>query len=115
MPAATYNFLCEQGATLQKTLQYTNSAGAIIDLTGATARMQVRPEIDSATIIISLTIGNGRLTISEALGEIEILISATDTTELAVGNYYYDLELVQGDFVTRLIEGRFYVKGEVTR
>ena len=115
MPAATYNFLCEQGSTLQKTLQYTNSAGAIIDLTGATARMQVRPEIDSATIIISLTIGNGRLTISGALGEIEILISATDTTALEVGNYYYDLELVQGDFVTRLIEGRFYVKGEVTR
>ena len=115
MPAATYNFLCEQGATLQITLQYQNELAEIISLTGATARMQVRPEIASSTVILLLTTENNRLTINGALGEIELLVSAIDTAALEVGNYFYDLELVQGSFVTRLIEGRFFIKAEVTR
>ena len=115
MSAATYNFLCEQGATLQRTLQYQNDLEQTINLTGATARMQVRPEIDSSTIIIELTTTNNRLIINGVAGEIDILIDATTTATLPIGNYYYDLELVQGTFVTRLIEGRFFVKAEVTR
>jgi hypothetical protein len=115
MPASTYNFLCEQGATLQFTLQYLNELEAPIDITDATARMQVRPEINSATVILELTTENNRLTINGALGEIEILVDAEDTEDLPIGNYYYDLELVQGSFVTRFIEGRFFVKAEVTR
>lgn len=115
MAAATYNFLCEQGATLERTLQYQNELGEVIPLVGATARMQVREEITSASFIIELTTSNNRLSINGALGEIDVLLTAVETAALPVGNYYYDLELVQGTFVTRLIEGRFFVKAEVTR
>lgn len=115
MPAATYNFLCEQGATLQRTLQYRNEAGDIINLTGATARMQVRAEVEATAIIIELTTANSRIVINGAQGEIDLIITAADTSALPLGNHYYDLELVQGTFVTRLIEGRFFVKAEVTR
>lgn len=115
MPAATYNFLCEQGATLQRTFQYQNELAEPIVITGATARMQVRAEINSASFIIELTTENDRLVINGAAGEIELEITADDCEDLPIGNYYYDLELVQGAFVTRLIEGRFFVKAEVTR
>lgn len=115
MAAATYNFLCEQGATLQRTFQYQNELAVAINLTGATARMQVRAEVGSVGVIIELTTENNRLTINGVLGEIDLEVSAVDTAALPVGNYYYDLELIEGSFVTRLIEGRFFVKAEVTR
>ncbi len=55
MAAGKYSFLIEQGATLSFELQYKDSAGTPIDLTGYIARMQIRSSVDSTTTIASLT------------------------------------------------------------
>jgi hypothetical protein len=118
-PAGLHNFLCNQGATFKRTLTWTDSARAPRDLTSYTARMHVRATVDSSTLFLQLTTANGRITLGTTdatKGQVNLTISATDTAALTPGQYVYDLELVSaGGEVTRLVEGNFVVKAEVTR
>jgi hypothetical protein len=117
-PAGIYNITCNQGATFSRTLTWRDAAKKAIDITGYTARMQVRSTADSAIVVIELTTDNGRIDTSTSplLGQVSLSIAAVDTAALAPGLYVYDLELVSpaGD-VNRIIEGNFVVKAEVTR
>ncbi|NBQ70699.1 MAG: hypothetical protein EBU46_18455 [Nitrosomonadaceae bacterium] len=115
MPAGTYNFLAEQGATLQRTILYTDSNNVATDLTGYTAAMQVRPTVASSTVTLELTTENSRISLGGAAGTIDLLVDADDMAALTPGKYYYDLELYNSGTVIRLIEGTFTVKAEVTR
>lgn len=114
-PAGTYNILCDQGATLTRTLTWKDSAGAAINLTGYTARMQVRADVESTSTVLSLTTENGGIALGGAAGTILLTVTATLTTALTAGDYVYDLELVTGSTVTRLVQGQFTVRPEVTR
>ena len=115
MPAGLYNFAAEQGATLERVITYTDPDGVIINLTSYTALMQVRSTAASATVILELSTGSG-ITINGAAGTLTLLVSAADMTALTPGSYVYDLEITSpGSVVTRLIEGKFAVKAEVTR
>jgi hypothetical protein len=115
--AGLANLTCQQGATFKRTLTWTApNKKDLINLTGYTARMHVRATVDASETITTLTTSNSRVTLGGALGTIDLLISATDTAALTPGQYVYDLELVSGGGeVTRLIEGNFVVKAEVTR
>jgi hypothetical protein len=117
--AGLYNITCQQGATFQRQVTWTDSARDAYNLTGYTARMQVRSDVTSNTIIatLSTTAGNtGTITLGGTAGTVDLLISATNTAALTAGQYVYDLELVSGGgVVTRLLEGNFKVSAEVTR
>jgi hypothetical protein len=117
--AGLYNITCQQGATFQRQVTWTDSARDAYNLTGYTARMQVRSNVTSNTIIatLSTTAGNtGTITLGGTTGTVDLLISATNTAALTAGQYVYDLELVSGGgVVTRLLEGNFKVSAEVTR
>jgi len=117
--AGLYNITCQQGATFQRQLTWTDSARDAYNLTGYTARMQVRSNVTSNTIIatLSTTAGNtGTIALGGTAGTVDLLISATNTAALTAGQYVYDLELVSGGgVVTRLLEGNFKVTAEVTR
>jgi len=114
--AGTYHITCDQGATLKRTLTWTNQARVAYNLTGYTARMQVRETATASSIILELTTANNRITLGGTAGTINILVAANVTAALTPGLYVYDLELVSGGGeVTRLIEGNFKVKAEVTR
>lgn len=105
-----------QGATYELTVTWKDSAGTAINLTGYSARMQVRETYSSSSTIVSLTNGSG-ITLGGAAGTIAILISATTTAALtAPFSGVYDLELVSaGGVVTRLLQGAATVTPEVTR
>lgn len=115
MPAGTYNITAEQGATFSRVLTWRDSANALINLTGYTARMQVRTDYASSTAELSLTTENGKITLGGALGTITLLVSASDMAVMPARSFVYDLEMVNGATVTRLVEGSFAVKAEVTR
>ena len=56
------------------------------------------------------------ISLGGAAGTITLTISATDTAALsAPQNGVYDLELVSGSTVTRLVQGTFLVTPEATR
>lgn len=106
----------EKGATYRHSLFWKDSNNLPIDLTGCTARIQVRDSIDSPDVIIELSTTNNRITIDPLLGRIDLYISATDTSNLVGVSGVYDMEIhfTTGDIV-RLIEGRLTFKAEVTR
>jgi len=115
MSAGKYNFTIEQGATFDELLIYKDDSGALVDLTGYSARMQVRVKITDAQTLISLTDTAG-ITLGGATGTIHLFISDIDTAALPITNAVYDLELVDATgVVTRLLEGAVSLSPEVTR
>ncbi len=119
MPAAKLDLLIEQGATFKHTLYVKQGSGESAtpaDLTGYTARMQIRAEVESTAVLIDLTIANGRIEITAAEGRIDITISAVDTAAMDFDVGVYDLELVSGSGeVMRVVQGKVTLSREVTR
>lgn len=114
--AVTHNITIEQGATFQLNLLWKDSLNAPINLTGYTARMQVRRKHSDAAILLDFTTVNGAITLGGAAGTIVVTGLATLTDDVPAKVCVYDLELVSpSGFVTRLIEGSATVTPEVTR
>jgi hypothetical protein len=110
-----YNIVLPQGTTLSQVFTYSVD-GTIVNLTGYTARMQVREKHTSTTTILDLTTANGGIEINGPLGLITIKVSATDSALLPAKCFVYDLEIVSGSsIVYRIVEGTFTVTPEVTR
>ena len=108
---------CWQGASWDYTLTW-KTAGTPVNLTGYTARMQVRASYDSGSAVVSLTSGTG-ITLGGTAGTVLLEMNATTTAALdgtPNAQYIYDLELISGaGYVTRLVEGNFFINPEVTR
>ena len=115
MRPGKYNFICPQGTTFSKELSYLIDSRPV-NLTGYTAKMQVREKHQSANTILNLNTENGGITINPSCGGIQIDVSASVTENIVPKTYVYDLEITSADnFVIRLIEGQFTVTPEVTR
>jgi len=131
MPAGRYSFTIEQGATFQLSLQYKDSNGDPVDLTGYSGRMQIRPTVASSTVYLTLSSslnpdGTG-LNFSGSnndqplsSGSIGVYIAACTSSALTFdGTAYYDLEIYSGSvpcpYTVRLIEGQVQLSKEVTR
>ena len=103
------------GASFSRVIRW-KADGANVNLTGYTARAQIRPSASSATTTLSLTTENTRIALGGTAGTITLSISATDTAAITAGRYVYDLELVSaGGIVTRLLQGVVTVSANVTR
>jgi len=114
MTPGLVNFVCPQGSTFRRTLTYTLDE-VPVDLTGYSSRLQVREAYYSESPVVSLVSGSG-ITMGGSAGTIDILISASVTSEFPTGIHVYDLEIVSpSNLVDRLIEGTFNVTPEVTR
>ena len=115
-PAGIYDIIADQGSTFSRRITWKDSTGTPINLTGYTAKMQVRETVDSSTVLLELSTTNSRITLGGAAGTIDLTASATVMTALAYGQFVYDLELTSaGGVVTRVVQGSFTVPGEVTR
>lgn len=105
-----------QGATFRKRLTWKAPNGTPIDLTGCSARMQVRNEVGSDVVLIGLSTVNGRITLGGVAGTIDLWIADEDTTLIAWESGVFDLEITHpGGDVTRLAQGSISVSPEVTR
>jgi hypothetical protein len=107
------NLRMYQGATFRYVLTWLED-DVPKNLGEYTARMQVRESYNSPTTILDIDTDDD-ITLGGAAGTITIEVAAADTTDIKPGLYVYDLELVSGSTVTRLVEGSFLVSAEVTR
>lgn len=113
--AGEHNITIQKGADFGLTLTWKDENGSAVDLTGFTARMQIRKNADSQTTLASITNGNG-ITLGTTNGQIDLAISNTVTSAMDDGVAVYDLELVSsGNVVTRLLKGEVTITNEVTR
>jgi len=105
--------ICPQGATFSKRLTWSID-DVPVDLTGYTAKMQARDSYGAkCQAVVDITTENGGIVL-DSLGNIDLMLSAEDTAPIKAKDYLYDLELITGTTVTRLIEGKFIVTPEVT-
>ncbi|HAM24485.1 MAG TPA: hypothetical protein DCM51_02850 [Actinobacteria bacterium] len=107
------DLICYQGADFDFQITWTVS-GSPVNLTGWTGRMQVRKIPGAPSATLSLTSGSG-ITLGGAAGTVLVAATATQTAAIIPGTYKYDLELVNGSHVTRLVQGDFTVIAEVTK
>lgn len=125
MAAGKYNLLIEQGATYQVEIQYKDSNGVAVDLTGYSGKLQIRPSIGSPIAYICLSSslqpdGTGLNfsgsygTTPPTSGSIGIYISAISSSLLTFDTGVYDLEISSGSFTTRLLQGNVQLSKEVT-
>ena len=114
--AAKYKITIYQGETFSKVFTWkTGDPKNPVDLTGYTARMQIRKKYGSATTLLSLTTENGGIVLGGVTGTITLFISATDASSIDWTSGVYDLELVSaGGIVKRLLQGTIKVSPEVT-
>ena len=131
MSAGRYPLYIEQGASLDFEVQYLDSAGNPVDLSGYSARMQIRPSTDSSTVYVTLSSslqpdGTGlNMSGSHSLkpptsGSIGVFISSCTSSLFTFNDAVYDLELFVPydggcNYVTRLIQGPVRLSQEVTR
>lgn len=114
MPAATHNLIVERGATFNQRLLWKDSTGALVNLTGYTARMQIRPKV-GAPLLVELTTENSRIALGGAAGTVDLTLTAATTADLPTCVARYDLELISaGGIVYRLIEGTVDIRSNVT-
>jgi hypothetical protein len=114
MTAGLYSFTIVQGSTFYLNLIYQDSDGVPINLTGNTARMQLRRTFTSPVADLTLTTASGAIVITGATGNILITITDELTGPLEPGFYLYDLELDNGGVITRLIQGQITLSQQVT-
>ncbi|RST54100.1 hypothetical protein [Variovorax sp. DXTD-1] len=117
MPAAKLKLSIDQGATFTKTVTWKTGKPALpVDLTGCTARMQVRETIQSDDVLLELSTTDGRITLGGTAGTVNLRVEAADTAIIAWKSGVYDLEIQFADgTVRRLLSGSVTVSPEVTR
>ena len=115
MSAATINLpVIEKGATYSQVLYWKDSANVAINLTGCTAKIQVRAA-EYMPVIETFSTENGRIVITPLTGKIEIKMTDEDSRNLSSIGGIYALEIYHPDgTTTRLCEGELLFSYEVT-
>ena len=112
MPAGTHNFAIEQGATFFLSMTWRINLNPV-NLTGYTARLKAKPSLHRVAVL-EWTTQSGNISFNNELGVINLSMPAADTEKLKAGKYIYDLEMVSGENVTRLLRGEITVLANVT-
>ncbi len=119
MPAAKRNLAIEQFATFTKRLIWRDSKKRPINLTGWTAKLQMRANAGSNTVLLELSTENGGIVIDPLKGIIDLILTDEQTGALTFAAAVYDLVLTAPGAPVgqahRLIEGKVLVSPGVTR
>jgi len=126
MAVATYNITLNQGSTFSQSFTFKNASGTAIDLTGYSARAQVRRSAKASDVMIDFSTENavsadgvGIILIDVLNGIVTLQMQAQHSALLPSFVGVYDLELVHTVdseiIVERMVAGSFTVDVEVTR
>jgi hypothetical protein len=109
--AAKANIIIDQGSTFTTYLALTQDDGSVLDLTGYTARGQIRRWYTSNSYV------QFNVSISEPnTGFINLALDANTTANMFAGRYVYDIQATDSyGTISRVIEGIVTVTPEVTR
>lgn len=112
MSAARYDLVIDQGSDFA--IEFTvNEGGSVKNLTGYSARAQLRATKSNATVAASFTCSIPTPT----NGKINMTLPNATSKNLTAGRFYYDLEIYTASdtLVSRLLHGEVTLTQEVTR
>lgn len=109
MPQAT-EVRIPQGSTTRVAIPIDTGGASIA---GWTAKAQVRPNVDSGTVLAEFSTALGTITISST--QVAVDIAAEVSAEWTFAEGVWDLELTTLSGTQRLTQGKFTVDREVTR
>lgn len=114
MAAGEYDLLIEQGATFRfaVTLTHNDATNTLYDLTGYSARAQVRSKHADANPAATLT-----CVVDVPTAKITVSLTPAQTAALGKGSYVWDLEVytaADAD-VIRVLQGKAEVSPEATK
>lgn len=110
------NLIINQGATFRYKFIWKDAKKRLIDVTGFTARMQIRPTIDSLTVLATLDTESSGISLGATAGTVSLYLSSATTTAYTWTSGVYDLELISSSGeIFRLVGGTITVSPEVTR
>lgn len=116
MAAGKYNFLIEQGAHFNYTLNVTDDSGTITDLTSYTGKMQIKSSTSASTSILELSTTGSYMSITGGTGTVTLSVPNTVTSSLSFDTAVYDLIITSPTgIVTRLLEGSVNLSTQVTK
>ena len=100
---------CYKGQTYNQNFYFKHDKQPI-DLTGCTARAQIRPAPNHETLTAEFTVS-----VSGEEGKVSLALSDTVTAAIIPGVYAWDLKMTEADGTVRYrIAGKFIVSGRVT-
>jgi hypothetical protein len=104
------NLTVDQGSDFSSVVTVTDSDDQLVDLTNYTRVGQIRKTYTSSTAVDFVITSN-----TPTNGELTITLTAAQTASMKPGRYVYDVEIVSGGVVTRVVEGQLEVTPRVTR
>lgn len=118
MASNTYNFKVNQGSDQTFHLRLKDSTGEIIQLSGYSARMQVRRAVWSANVVDDLSSfgDDSRISIDAENGRMSLRFPHSITETYPAASLVYDIEIKsESGEITRILQGKISVSAEVTR
>ena len=113
--AGQKNFEVDQNATFTFIVEYKDNNGLPINLTGATAKMQVRDTKGGTKLAFSLTSPSGGIVIDPVNGKLTIKITPTQTNNLFYPKSSYDIMRTDSNAnKIKLLEGFMTLSRSVT-
>jgi len=102
--ATTKNLVIDQGATFSANIQFLDNSKNPISLAGYSVRSKMRTSYDASNAaILTATVVNA------STGNINLFLTAANTSLLPHGRYVYDVEAYLGNTVVRVVEGSITV------
>lgn len=107
----TQDLTITRGDTETLVLTMTTDGTTPINITGRTYTAQLRttPDIAAISASFTCTVTNG------AAGQVTCVLSATDSSALDPGYYYWDLQENSSGTISTLLAGTVTVAADVTR
>lgn len=102
------DFKVKRGETFSKDI-YFKVNDETYDLTGYSAKSQIRPSVESNVLIKEID-----CTVYPEEGKVNLQLTKEDTYSIPAGSYYYDLCLTINDTNIYYLEGRFTITKFIT-
>ena len=118
------NLTIDQGSDFSATVDVISGDGTLFDLTGYTARAQMRKNFSTSTVTANFiaTHNNAGGTITLELPNANVVdgttVTQVGTNHIEPGRYLYDVEISSNavpPVVTRVVQGTVTVNGGITR
>lgn len=105
------NIYIDQGCDFSITIDVTDAAGNVLDMTDYTAEAQIRKTYSSSSVTATFSTA-----INEVGGQVNVSLTSTQTSAIESGRYVYDVNITDASGSTsRVVEGQAIITPGVTR